>query len=113
MLNKYGDKGLKVLAFPCNQFGAQEPGDASVIQEKQASYGIDKHWPNFLCYEKCDVVGDNAEPCFKWLQDTIGKEITWNFFKFLVSPNGVLLKMWDHKTDPASVIQPVVEDLLY
>ncbi|MBX3439843.1 MAG: glutathione peroxidase [Planctomycetaceae bacterium] len=86
---KYKDQGLVVLGFPCNQFGAQEPGTASEIaQFCEANYGV-----TFDMFAKIDVNGDAAAPLFKHLTskdnglDDVGP-VKWNFEKFLISKEG-------------------------
>ena len=82
-------KGLEILGFPCNQFGAQEPGSAEEIQQFcSANYGV-----TFPMFEKIDVNGDGTHPLYTYLKDqapgilgTIG--IKWNFTKFVVSKDG-------------------------
>ena len=82
-------KGLEILGFPCNQFGAQEPGSAEEIQQFcSANYGV-----TFPMFEKIDVNGDSTHPLYTYLKDqapgilgTIG--IKWNFTKFVVSKDG-------------------------
>lgn len=79
--NKYKDKGLVVIGFPCNQFGEQEPGnDADIKDFCTKNYGVD-----FLMSSKIDVVGENAHPLFKYLLEKSDfEEIPWNFTKFLI-----------------------------
>ena len=82
-------KGLEILGFPCNQFGAQEPGSAEEIQQFcSANYGV-----TFPMFEKIDVNGDGTHPLYAYLKDqapgilgTTG--IKWNFTKFVVSKDG-------------------------
>lgn len=82
-------QGLEILGFPCNQFGAQEPGSAEQIQNFcSTNYGV-----TFPMFEKIDVNGDNTHPLYAYLKDrapgilgTTG--IKWNFTKFLVSKDG-------------------------
>jgi len=82
-------KGLEILGFPCNQFGAQEPGSAEQIQNFcSTNYGV-----TFPMFEKIDVNGDNTHPLYVYLKDqapgilgTTG--IKWNFTKFVVSKDG-------------------------
>jgi len=82
-------KGLEILGFPCNQFGAQEPGSAEQIQNFcSTNYGV-----TFPMFEKIDVNGDSAHPLYVYLKDqapgilgTTG--IKWNFTKFVVSKDG-------------------------
>lgn len=85
---KYRDaKGLRILAFPCNQFGGQEPGDADEICSFR-----DKKNAKFEFFEKINVNGDEADPLWKFLKNKqgglLGDKIKWNFTKFLIDKNG-------------------------
>ena len=86
---EYRDKGFTVLGFPCNQFGAQEPGDAEEIANFcKLTYDVD-----FPIFAKIDVNGDNAHPLYRYLKKArkglLGSEaIKWNFTKFLVDREG-------------------------
>jgi glutathione peroxidase len=108
---KYGREGLVVLGFPCNQFGAQEPGTAQEIaQFCTVNYAVD-----FPMFEKIEVNGDNADPLYKWLKrETPGsddRDIEWNFAKFLVGRDGRPVKRFGDKFPPAD-IAPDIEALL-
>lgn len=89
LYSAYQAKGLEILGFPCNQFGAQEPGSAEQIQSFcSTNYGV-----TFPMFEKIDVNGDSAHPLYVYLKDqapgilgTTG--IKWNFTKFVVSKDG-------------------------
>jgi glutathione peroxidase len=89
LYSAYQAKGLEILGFPCNQFGAQEPGSAEQIQSFcSANYGV-----TFPMFEKIDVNGDSTHPLYVYLKDQapgmLGtKGIKWNFTKFLVSKDG-------------------------
>ncbi|TYJ53862.1 hypothetical protein B9479_005481 [Cryptococcus floricola] len=80
---KYGDKGLVIIGFPCNQFKSQEPGsDDEVLQFCQLNYGV-----TFPIAKKADVNGENTQPIWRYLKehaDPPVKDIDWNFSKFLV-----------------------------
>jgi glutathione peroxidase len=83
-----GPRGFSVLGFPCNQFGAQEPGDAAQIEQFcTTNYAI-----TFPMFAKIDVNGDNAHPLFDYLKreksGLLGASIKWNFTKFLVDRSG-------------------------
>ena len=85
----YKDRGLTVLGFPCNQFGAQEPGDATEI----ASFCSLTYDVSFPVLAKIDVNGDGADPLYKYLKQArpglLGMQsIKWNFTKFLVDKSG-------------------------
>jgi glutathione peroxidase len=109
---KYAPRGLQVLGFPCNQFGHQEPGDASQIDAfcKQ-NYGV-----SFQMFEKIDVNGDSAHPLYRYLTGAapgvLGLEgIKWNFTKFLVDRNGHIVKRYAPITKPEA-IEEDIEKLL-
>ena len=96
--------GLEVLGFPCNQFGGQEPGDASQISAFcQKNYGV-----SFQMFGKIEVNGDGAHPLYKWLTRAapglLGSEaIKWNFTKFLIGPDGHVVKRYAPQTEPADL----------
>ena len=98
---KYKDRGLVVLGFPCNQFGQQEPGSDSEIQEFcTLNYGV-----SFPVYAKLDVNGSNAHPLFSHLKKAapgiLGTEgIKWNFTKFLVTRDGEVVNRYAPKDKP-------------
>ena len=97
----YGDKGFSVIGFPCNQFGAQEPGTSEEIATFcSATYGV-----TFPMFEKIDVNGDDRNPVYEELTafpDADGEagDIQWNFEKFLVSPDGTILRRFRPMVDP-------------
>ena len=88
LYQEYGDKGLEILAFPCNQFGNQEPGDADEIRNF-CSLNYDVSFP---LMSKVDVNGNDADPLWKYLKSEksglLGSRIKWNFTKFLVNREG-------------------------
>ncbi|WP_445747878.1 glutathione peroxidase [Polaribacter sp.] len=98
----YNDK-LVVIGVPCNQFGKQEPGNATEIQQFcQVNYGV-----SFLMTEKIDVKGDNQHPLYAWLtsKSLNGKKsssVKWNFQKYLVDKNGELIDYYFSITKPTS-----------
>jgi len=100
----YSGKGLVVMGFPCNQFGAQDAGtNAEIGAFCQRNYGV-----SFAMMEKIDVNGDNAHPLFKWLKSEapglLGSEaIKWNFTKFLVGKDGHVLKRYASMDAPAKL----------
>jgi len=101
---KYADKGLTVMAFPCNQFGAQEPGDAEEI----ANFCSLKYDVSFQVAAKIDVNGDNAAPLWSYLKDTqpglLGSTgIKWNFTKFLVGKDGEIIDRYAPNTKPEAL----------
>jgi len=97
----YGDKGFSVVGFPCNQFGAQEPGSAEEIASFcSATYGV-----TFPMMEKVDVNGDDRNPVYGELTafpDAEGEagDIQWNFEKFLISADGTILQRFRPMVDP-------------
>jgi glutathione peroxidase len=101
---KYSDKGLAVLGFPCNQFGAQEPGDAREIAlfcEK--NYGV-----TFTMLSKIEVNGPNAHPLYRWLKvESDSGDIEWNFVKFLISRDGEVLRRYPPKAKPEDIASDV------
>ena len=100
----YGKKGLVVLGFPCNQFGAQEAGENAEIAEFcQLNYGV-----SFPMMAKIDVNGDTAHPLYQWLSAEApgllgSKAIKWNFTKFLVAKDGTVLKRYAPTDTPESM----------
>ena len=105
---KYADKGFSVLGFPCNQFGAQEPGDAEEIANFcKLNYDV-----SFPLYGKIDVNGDNAAPLYKHLKveapGLLGsKSIKWNFTKFLVDRSGKVVKRYPPQTKPEDLARDI------
>jgi len=101
---RYGPKGFAVLGFPCNQFGAQEPGDAQEIADFcKLTYDVD-----FPLFAKVDVNGDTAHPLFKMLKKQapglLGMEsIKWNFTKFLVDKHGQVQERFAPTTKPEAL----------
>ena len=103
LYDKYKDKGLVVLGFPCNQFANQEPGDEKSISEGcLINYGV-----TFPMFSKVDVNGENAHPIFKYLKSelngTLGNNIKWNFTKFLIDKDGKPLKRFAPTTKPEKI----------
>jgi len=104
----YAGKGLAVLGFPCNQFGAQDPGSDSEIAEFcQANYGV-----SFPMMSKIDVNGPAAHPLYKWLSAEApgllgSKAIKWNFTKFLVGKDGQVIKRYAPLDKPADLAKDI------
>lgn len=108
---QYGKDGLVVIGFPCNQFGNQEPEtNESMAQVCELNFGV-----TFMLSEKIHVNGPNAHPLFTYLKQhstsTLGKDLKWNFTKFLVSRNGETVLRFAPTTTPES-IRPQVEQFL-
>jgi glutathione peroxidase len=112
LYKEYRDQGLAVLGFPCNQFGAQEPGNAEEIGSFcQKNYGV-----SFPMFEKIDVNGDTAHPLYRWLKSNakglLGSEaIKWNFTKFLIDRHGQVVDRFAPTTKPED-LKSKVEELL-
>jgi len=96
-------KGLRILAFPCNQFGKQEPG----TNEEIKAFAQSKYNVTFDMFSKVNVNGDNAIPLYKYLKEkqhgTLGNFIKWNFSKFLIDKNGQPVKRYGPKTAPNDI----------
>ena len=109
---EYKDKGLEILAFPCNQFGSQEPGDADEIKNF-CSLNYDISFPLFY---KVEVNGDQAAPVYTFLKDSLpgilgSKSIKWNFTKFLVDKNGVPRNRYAPTDKPKDILKDIKEIL--
>ena len=111
----YKDHGLVVLGFPCNQFGAQEPGSAAAIGAFcEKNYGV-----SFPIFAKIDVNGPNAHPLYRYLKKQKpgllgpigGGAIKWNFTKFLIDRNGRVVARYAPSTKPET-LAPAIEKLL-
>jgi len=104
----YGDKGLVVLGFPCNQFGAQDAGsNAEIAGFCQLNYGV-----SFPMMAKTDVNGAQAHPLYQWLAKEApgllgSKSIKWNFTKFLVARDGSVLKRYAPTDTPESLAKDI------
>ena len=108
----YGPRGLSVIGFPCNQFGGQEPGDASDI----ARFCETRFQVSFPLSEKIEVNGDRAHPLFRFLKHSapgiLGTEgIKWNFTKFLVDRTGRVVARYS-PTDAPEALRCDIERLL-
>ncbi len=108
---KYKDQGLIILGFPCNQFGNQEPGtDSDITQTCQINYGV-----TFTMMQKIEVNGPHADPIYKYLTEQkpgiLGKNIRWNFTKFVINKQGIPVKRYAPITKPHRMI-PLIEKLL-
>jgi glutathione peroxidase len=104
----YGARGLVVLGFPCNQFGAQDPGsNEEIAQFCQANYGV-----SFPMMRKIDVNGDAAHPLYRWLTaeapGVLGsKAIKWNFTKFLVGKDGRVIRRYAPMDKPEKLAKDI------
>ncbi len=100
---KYSNKGLVILGFPCNQFGSQEPGDEKSIAEGCVlNYGV-----TFQMFSKVDVNGPDAHPIFAYLQKELkgilGNSIKWNFTKFLINREGMPIRRFSPMVTPEEI----------
>ena len=105
---KYVGRGFTVLGFPCNQFGAQEPGNAEEI----ASFCKLNYDVSFPLMGKIDVNGDNAAPIYQHLKDEApgllgSKAIKWNFTKFLIDRSGNVVKRYAPQTKPEDLASDI------
>jgi glutathione peroxidase len=109
---QYGNKGLAVLGFPCNQFGAQDSGSNAEISDFcQINYGV-----TFPMMAKVDVNGSTAHPLYQWLSKEApgllgSKAIKWNFTKFLVGKDGAVLKRYAPTDTPESLAKDIEKAL--
>ncbi|XP_060526837.1 uncharacterized protein LOC132702302 [Cylas formicarius] len=104
LYEKYADtKGLRILAFPCNQFAGQEPGTDAEILEFANKKNV-----KFDMFSKINVNGDDAHPLWKYLKHkqggTLVDAIKWNFTKFIVDKNGQVVERHGPNTDPLELI---------
>ena len=108
LYRKYEPRGLTVLGFPCNQFGAQEPGgEAEIGAFCEKNYGV-----TFPLFAKVDVKGANAHQLFQYLTQAkpglLGTEaIKWNFTKFLIDRNGDPVARYAPQTKPEELEKPI------
>lgn len=108
----YNSQGFTVLGFPCNQFGAQEPGNDQEIQQFcQLTYDV-----KFPVMAKVDVNGDGAVPLYKYLKEQspglLGTEaIKWNFTKFLIGKDGKVIQRYAPQTKPEDIAKDIEKAL--
>ena len=110
LYERYADRGLTILGFPCNQFGSQEPGSADEIAAFVADKGV-----TFPIMSKINVNGPDAIPLFHFLKGKLGglfgSYIKWNFTKFLVNRQGVPVQRYGPQDNPMQ-LEPVLQELL-
>ena len=108
LYQQYAGRDFEVLGFPCNQFGAQEPGSADEIAEFcKVNYGV-----SFPLMQKIDVNGTDASPLFDWMKGEkkglMGTTaIKWNFTKFLIDRGGNVVKRYGPQDSPASIARDI------
>ncbi|XP_051518888.1 glutathione peroxidase 7-like isoform X1 [Myxocyprinus asiaticus] len=103
----FGPFHFNVLAFPCNQFGQQEPGsDKEIDSFVRRVYGA-----SFPIFSKIAVVGIGANNAYKYLVETSGKEPTWNFWKYLIDTDGKVVDAWG-PTVSVKEIRPQIADMV-
>lgn len=96
MYQTFKDKNFVVLGFPCNDFGAQEPGtETEIVSFCQKNYGV-----TFPMMSKVAILGENPHPIYKWLTSETNTEVAWNFQKYLVNGKGEVEKMIAHRVLP-------------
>ena len=108
LYERYRERGLEVLGFPCNQFGKQEPGDANAIGTFcERNYGV-----GFPMFEKIEVNGEGAHPLYRHLKTSApgafgSPSIKWNFTKFLVDRDGRVVARYAPITPPAKIARDI------
>lgn len=100
---KYKPQGLEILAFPCNQFGGQEPGSNPEIKQ----FACTRYKAEFPIFDKVDVNGPSTAPVYQFLKSSaggfLGDLIKWNFEKFLVDKNGKVVERYQPTTSPFQI----------
>lgn len=103
--SELGHDHFQVLAFPCNDFGQQEPLPVQdIVSQVKSQYGV-----NFPIFQKVSIVVGETSPLFKYLQEQTGEKVKWNFYKFLISSDGEPLLAWGPSTSVESII-PIIRD---
>ncbi|KAH9760296.1 putative glutathione peroxidase 7 [Citrus sinensis] len=103
LYEKYKTQGFEILAFPCNQFGGQEPGSNPEIKE----FACTRFKAEFPIFDKVDVNGPNTAPVYQFLKSSaggfLGDLVKWNFEKFLVDKNGKVIERYPPTTSPFQI----------
>lgn len=108
LFQQFKDRDFEVLGFPCNQFGAQEPGNADEIQEFcKVNFGV-----TFPLMQKIDVNGPDASPLYDWMKDEAkglmgSKSVKWNFTKFLIDREGNVVKRYAPQDTPERIAKDI------
>ena len=109
LYDRYNDRGFVVLDFPCNQFGHQAPGTEEEIQE----FCTLKYKTTFPLFAKIEVNGKNADPLFDFLKKQkggfLGKDIKWNFTKYLISRDGNVVERYAPATKPEKIESDILK----
>jgi len=109
LYEQFQPRGFEILAFPCDQFGHQEPGSDPEI----ATFCNDTYGVTFPLFAKIEVNGKNAHPLYVWLKEQqgglLGNDIKWNFTKFLVDRAGTVRARFAPTTKPASLARDVAK----
>lgn len=113
LYEKYQDKGLVILGFPCNQFANQEPsGEKEIASTCMVNYGV-----TFQMFSKIDVNGPNAHPIYQWLKSQkkghglLSSKIKWNFTKFLLDREGNVIGRYGSMVTPEK-LDPIIAQAL-
>ncbi len=108
LYQEFRDQGLEILAFPCNQFGNQEPGShEEILNFCRLQYSV-----TFPVFQKVEVNGSNAHPLFTYLKKEApgilgSQDIKWNFTKFLIDPKGNVVKRYAPITTPKEIREDI------
>ncbi|NOL51435.1 glutathione peroxidase [Pelistega suis] len=113
LYQQFKDKNFTILAFPCNQFGQQEPGTAEEIRSFcELNYGV-----TFPLMAKIDVNGANEHPLYHWLKQEkkglLGGSIKWNFTKFLINQKGEVVDRFAPTTSPSKLQDKIIQVIEY
>lgn len=108
---EYGDKGLSILGFPCNQFLRQDPGsDQEIMEFCSLNYGV-----TFDMFSKVSVKGKDIHPLFDYLvsesPERTNKKVKWNFEKFLIGKDGQILHRYLSTVKPSAIVKDIEEAL--
>jgi len=111
LYNKYKEKGLMILGFPCNQFLKQDPGsNDEILSFCQMNYGV-----SFDMFSKIDVKGKKQNELYKYLVDNApiltGKKVKWNFEKFLISRNGEIKNRYRSGVKPFDMEEDILAEI--
>lgn len=104
LFQRYKEKGFEILGFPCNQFGAQDPGsNEEIAQFCTLNYNV-----SFPMFEKIEVYGENAHPIYQYLKSHASgflgtKNIKWNFTKFLINRHGEVVERFAPNVNPLKI----------